>query len=94
MGNARIVFSLKGNGCRRSGIDRRQISYAGHIPERRSGKDRRRELDRRSKSDRRDGEERRTYMMHIDDVIARFGLDRRSGSDRRTGEDRRDFMAL
>ena len=94
MTDARVVFTLTENGGRRSGIDRRQISYAGHIPERRSGKDRRSSSDRRSKSDRRGGEERRTYMMHIDDVIARFGLDRRSGSDRRTGEDRRDFMAL
>ena len=94
MGNSRVVFTLKENGGRRSGIDRRQISYAGHIPERRSGKDRRRDSDRRSKSDRRGGEERRTYMMHIDDVIARYGLDRRSGFDRRTGEDRREFMAL
>ena len=94
MTDAHVVFSLRENGGRRSGIDRRQISYAGHIPERRSGKDRRSSSDRRSKSDRRGGEERRTYMMHIDDVIARFGLDRRSGTDRRTGEDRRDFMAL
>jgi hypothetical protein len=92
--NARVVFNLTENGGRRSGIDRRQISYAGHIPERRSGQDRRRESDRRSKSDRRVGEERRIYVMHIDDVIARFGLDRRKGSDRRTGEDRRDFMVL
>ena len=94
MDNARVVFTLREDEGRRSGIDRRQISYAGHIPERRSGKDRRRELDRRGKSDRRGGEERRTYMMHIDDVIARFGEDRRKSSDRRTGEDRRDFMVL
>jgi len=86
--NVHVVFTLTEDGGRRSGIDRRQISYACHIPERRSGK------DRRSKSDRRGGEERRTYMMHVDDVIARFGLDRRNGSDRRTGEDRREFMAL
>jgi hypothetical protein len=33
-------------------------------------------------------------MMHIDDIIARFGLDRRGGTDRRTGEDRREFMVL
>ena len=29
------------NGCRRSGIDRRNFSYSANIPERRSGKDRR-----------------------------------------------------
>ena len=91
---SRVVFNLTENGGRRSGIDRRQISYAGHIPERRSGKDRRGSPDRRNKSDRRAGEERRTYVMHIHDVIARFGLDRRKGSDRRSGEDRRDFMVL
>ena len=35
------------NGGRRSGIDRRQFSYAGHMPERRSGEDRRSGGDRR-----------------------------------------------
>ena len=35
------------NGGRRSGIDRRQFSYAIHIPERRSEEDRRNGLDRR-----------------------------------------------
>ncbi len=35
------------NGGRRSGIDRRQFSYAIHIPERRSEADRRNGLDRR-----------------------------------------------
>ena len=42
------------NGCRRSGIDRRQISYDAHIPERRSGED-----ERRSGKDRRSGNNRR-----------------------------------
>jgi hypothetical protein len=42
------------NGCRRSGIERRQISYDKHIPERRSGEDdRRSDNDRRSRKDRR-----------------------------------------
>ena len=36
------------NGGRRSGLDQRQFSYAGHIPEQRSDTDRRRGLDRRS----------------------------------------------
>ena len=37
------------NGGRRSGIERRQFSYNGHIPERRSGKERRSGNDRRRK---------------------------------------------
>ena len=41
---SRLVFD---NGGRRAGIDRRQFSYAIHIPERRSGVDRRSGLDRR-----------------------------------------------
>ena len=42
------------NGCRRSGIERRQISYDAHIPKRRTGED-----DRRSGNDRRSGKDRR-----------------------------------
>ena len=38
------------NGGRRLVIERRQFLYSGHIPERRSGKERRRENDRRRKS--------------------------------------------
>lgn len=37
------------NGGKRLGFERRQFFYAGHIPERRSGKDRRTSLDRRLK---------------------------------------------
>jgi len=33
-------------GGRRSGVDRRQFTYAVHIPERRSGKERRKSWDR------------------------------------------------
>ena len=40
---------VKDNGGRRSGVDRRQYSYASHIPERRSDE------ERRSGEDRRDG---------------------------------------
>ena len=36
-----IVFFATDKGERRSGMDRRQFSYHGHIPERRSGQDRR-----------------------------------------------------
>ena len=35
------------NGGRRSGIDRRQFSYAVHIPERRTEEERRSIIDRR-----------------------------------------------
>ena len=38
------------NGGRRTGLERREISYTYHIPERRCGRDRRMRLDRR-KSD-------------------------------------------
>jgi hypothetical protein len=41
-----LLFEKKG---RRSGTDRRKFSYAVHIPERRSGKDRRENLDRSDK---------------------------------------------
>ena len=41
---------LPDNGGRRSVIERRQFSYSGHIPERRSGKERRSGNDRRIKS--------------------------------------------
>jgi hypothetical protein len=39
--------SLKDNGGRRSGFERRHYTANIHIPERRSGKDRRRGVDRR-----------------------------------------------
>ena len=35
------------NGGRRCGADRRRFSYAGHVPERRSGEERRSGTDRR-----------------------------------------------
>lgn len=41
--------TLSDNGGRRSGIERRQFFYNGHIPERRSGRDRRGRFDRRLK---------------------------------------------
>ena len=44
---SRLIFD---NGGRRSGIDRRQFSYAIHIPERRTGEDRRDGADRRLKA--------------------------------------------
>lgn len=41
--------TLSDNGGRRSGIERRQFFNNGHIPERRSGRDRRGGFDRRLK---------------------------------------------
>jgi hypothetical protein len=43
------AHQLTDNGDRRLGMDRRQFFYNGHIPERRSGKDRRSGLERRLK---------------------------------------------
>ena len=42
-------MQLMDNGGRRSGADRRQFSYAFHIPERRMSADRRSGKDRREK---------------------------------------------
>ena len=63
---------LSDNGGRRSGIDRRQFSYTGHIPERRAGEERRNRLDRRCGEDRRNGNDK---TMEIN---RRSGLDRRA----------------
>ncbi len=63
--------SFRDNGGRRSGIDRRQFSYSGHIPERRTGRDRRSGKDRRSGFDRRSGHDRRS------------GIERRMHPERR-----------
>lgn len=49
------INTFRDNGGRRSGIDRRIFSYAGHIPERRFGEDRRSAEDRRAGIDRRNG---------------------------------------
>lgn len=50
---SKIIWELRDNGGRRSGIDRRYFSYSDHIPERRHAEDRRSHEDRRSGSDRR-----------------------------------------
>jgi hypothetical protein len=42
-------IALVDNGGRRLGDDRRLYSYNGHLPERRSGRERRSGLDRRNK---------------------------------------------
>lgn len=41
------AIRLRDNGGRRTGLDRRQFSYTGYLPERRSGRDRRQQFDRR-----------------------------------------------
>jgi hypothetical protein len=45
--NVQIIGTLRFPYDRRSGIERRSISYDGHIPERRNGKDRRVSGERR-----------------------------------------------
>ncbi len=44
-----MKYVFPDNGGRRSGIERRQLSYTQYIPEQRSGKDRRSGNDRRRK---------------------------------------------
>ncbi len=56
------------NGGRRSGIERRRFSYAIHVPELRSGKDRRNGIDRRNEVEhiginRSTGERRRRFSV-------------------------------
>ena len=84
-----VAFNQRDNGGRRSGMERRRFSYAGHIPERRSGEDRRVTADRRSQQERRNLKDRRGGNNTV------LALEnRRSPADRRSGGDRRDFMLL
>lgn len=48
LGATMNIMTITDNGGRRTGIERRQFSYALHIPEKRSGVDRRKSDDRRS----------------------------------------------
>lgn len=48
MGNSERVLIIRSNRDRRSRMERRQFSYAGHIPERRIGQERRNGPDRRN----------------------------------------------
>ena len=57
---------IRDNGGRRSGIDPRQFSYSGHIPERRSGLDRRKIIANGKNTNRRKG------------ISPKKGLERRS----------------
>ncbi|MCF8060992.1 MAG: hypothetical protein K9M82_00610 [Deltaproteobacteria bacterium] len=67
---------MEDRGGRRSGKDRRQFVYSGHIPERRSG------VDRRSGSDRRSGLDRRARGRSSVADMAMFE-ERRLDGDRR-----------
>jgi len=84
------VTQLRDKCGRRSGVDPRQFSYAGHIPERRSGNDRRCGLDRRKGLDRRFSIDRR---CGTDTGKEREGgaeiIEMRSCKERRSGTDRR-----
>lgn len=84
------VTQLREKCGRRSGVDPRQFSYAGHIPERRSGHDRRCGLDQRKGPDRRRRIERRCSTDTgkeseggAEIIEMRNCKERRSGTDRR-----------
>ena len=70
---------LRDNGGRRSGLDRRRFSYAGHVPERREGVERRISLDRRHNREERMPDRR----------MAAQSL---PSKDRRRSVDRRDYV--
>ena len=57
-----MEVGLRDNDGRRSNRDRRQFSYTGHIPERRSGRDRRGGRDRRNDAGSRKGIEHRAVF--------------------------------
>ena len=58
-----MICATVDNGGTRLGFNRRQFSYNGHIPERRSGTDRRCRADRRSGADADRQNERRTVIL-------------------------------
>jgi hypothetical protein len=80
-----IVSELIDNGGRRIGLKRREFSYANHLPNGRSEKDRRSGVDRRSGLEKRKG--RRSGKI-IFKKIQRPENDLREGIDRRNGLDR------
>jgi len=85
MSESYVIYNLRDNGGRRSGVERRRFSYTGHIPERRAKEDRRASPDRRCGDDRRSGSDRRC------------GEERRIGwafGGRRNITDRRDATIL
>jgi len=83
-----IVSELIDNGGRRIGLKRRDFSYANHLPNGRSEKDRRSGVDRRTGLERRKDRDRRSGKI-IFKKIQRPENDLREGIKRRSGLDRR-----
>ena len=83
-----IVSELIDNGGRRIGLKRREFSYANHLPNGRSEKDRRSGVDRRTGLERRKDRDRRSGKI-IFKKIQRPENDLREGIKRRSGLDRR-----
>ncbi|MBU0993987.1 MAG: hypothetical protein KJ737_15945 [Proteobacteria bacterium] len=73
MNDLNVVNRMIDKGGRRSGYDRREFSYSGHIPERRGVPDRRCGLDRRSGQDRRETQIQKDIFIEM-----RSGFERRS----------------
>ena len=94
MNTSRVVYSLRDNGGRRAGIERRHFSYSDHIPERRDGAERRTRFDRRDGEERRCKLDRRKSERYADMVKYSFKTGRESLAERRQNTDRRDFMIL
>ena len=94
MNTSRVVYSLRDNGGRRAGIERRHFSYSDHIPERRDGAERRTRFDRRDGEERRCKLDRRKSERYSDLVKYSFNTGRKSLAERRQNTDRRDFMIL
>ncbi len=83
-----ITSELIDNGGRRIGVKRREFSYAKHVPNGRSKRDRRSGVDRRSGLERRKDKDRRSGMIILK-KIQRPENDLREGIERRSGLDRR-----
>jgi hypothetical protein len=81
-----VVFNLKDNGGRRSGIERRRFSYRDHIPERRRFEDRRSGLDRRSGKERRRLGTTGNFRVPRTEQRQSVMRERRSEAGRRSGE--------
>jgi hypothetical protein len=89
MSIAPIAIALMDNGGRRFATDRRQFSYTGYLPERRTGEDRRVSLDRRDGIDQRSSKDRRDTKI----IEFKTGKDLRKEKDRRSGVERRAVYA-
>ena len=94
MNPSRVVYSLRDNGGRRAGIERRHFSYSDHIPERRGGEERRTRFDRRDGDERRCNLDRRRSERYSDLVKNSSKSSQRGLAERRQSTDRRDFMVL